>query len=165
MLDMAPKHRRAVIFVCMLIMAFFGTIVGLNSEEPPEITSDHIQDSALIMYPTEWNYRQTINDCGPYSAAAVLRIKTNREIDSAEIVEEMSWRLPNNYTIPWGLEELLKDYDITIATPDVSSLSDSTKLQFLYEQLSLGHPLIILGERDNYEHFITLLGYNTNKNC
>ncbi|MBI4234945.1 hypothetical protein HY604_01450 [Candidatus Peregrinibacteria bacterium] len=40
-------------------------------------------------------------------------------------------------------------------------MNDNEKIALIQQYLSIEQPLIILGERDNYEHYITLLGFNT----
>lgn len=116
---------------------------------------------ALIDYPTHWNFRQPTNGCGPYSAAAVMRTFSHEEIDSKLISREMSWRLPNEYTLPWGIEAMLKSHDISISTPILRYLSDESRLLFLELMLSEKHPVILLGELSGIQHYVTILGFDS----
>jgi len=127
---------------------------------PPEFDEDKILSSHFIEYPTEHNYRQTGNDCGPFNVAAVTRALTGTDVDSSVFADEMTWRLPNDYTLPRGMENLLQDKGLSIETPQLSSLTDRQRIDFLHERLSSGNPVIILGERDDYEHYITLFGFD-----
>jgi hypothetical protein len=146
----------------VLLLLVLSGVYLMQGKKAPEVHPETIASSARIAYPSDFNYRQTINDCGPFNVAAVVRaLKPAEEVDSGVFAAEMKWRLPNNYTIPWGLEKQLKDNDVHIAIPYLKSLSDIDKAAYLREQLSLGHPVIILGERDYYEHYITLLGFDT----
>lgn len=130
---------------------------------PPIIDKNKLATFSTIAYPSKYNYRQTINDCGPFSVAAVIRALTTKEIDTSDIVQDISWRLPNGYTIPWGVEDQLKEHDLTMEIPNVKKLNDIEKITFLKERLSQGYPIIILGERDYYEHYLTLLGFDSTK--
>lgn len=123
----------------------------------------------LPPYPSQYNYRQTVNDCGPFAVAAVVRALTQENVSSAEFAQEIQWRLPNKYTLPRGLEEQLKEHNIKIKTPEVHSLAEDQKIAYLRQELSQNHPLIILGERTEfvgtpYEHYIVLLGFDEGKN-
>lgn len=129
----------------------------------PEINITAVKENATIDYPAEFNYRQTKNDCGPFNVAAIIRALTGKNVSSTLFAQEIGWRLPNKYTLPWGLESQLKNHGISIEKPDFKSLSDDEKITFIQENLSMGRPIIILGERDNYEHYITLLGFDSDK--
>lgn len=142
----------AVIFLVISFVAFHGS--------KPHIDQNLIKESTLIPYPSHYNYRQTKNDCGPFSVAAVVRALKKQDIDSAFFSKGIGWRLPNNYTLPWGLESQLKENDLKIEKPNFKLLNDDEKITLVQEHLSLGNPIIILGERENYEHYVTLLGFN-----
>lgn len=119
--------------------------------------------SASIPYSSEFNYRQTVNDCGPFNTAAIVRALTGQAVSSAEFAEEIGWRLPNNYTIPNGLVKQLESHGLNATAPNVKKLSDEQKIVYLQQELTEGHPIIILGERDGFEHYITLFGFNAEK--
>jgi len=148
-----------ILLVCvfMLLLAYF--FLGLNSK--PEIDKASVKEKALINYPKEFNYRQSKNDCGPFNVAATIRALTNKDVKSALFADEISWRLPNNYTLPWGLEKQLKKNKIRTLKPNFRKLSDDEKILLIQQYLSLGSPIIILGERNNYEHYITILGFDS----
>lgn len=140
------------------ITAYFTTVLG----NKPQVDQTLIKESALIAYPSKYNYRQTKNDCGPYNVAAMVRALKDQDVDSELFAREIGWRLPNKYTLPWGLENQLKENGIKIEKPNFNLLIDDEKIALIQGYLSLGKPIIILGERDGYEHYITLLGFNTN---
>jgi len=123
------------------------------------LIKNHIKESAFLAYPTTYNYRQTKNDCGPFNVAAVIRALTGKNVDSAALAQKIGWRLANGYTLPWGLESQIRSHGINIAKPHVGVLSDDEKITLVRGYLSMGRPIVILGERDNYEHYVTILGF------
>lgn len=149
------------------ILAFLiitiATIVYIARTSPPIIDKDDIKTSFLIEYPTKFNYRQTANDCGPFNVAAVVRTLKKGEVDSGKFSKEIKWRLPNKYTLPIGLKKQLKQNGVIVKAPNLKRLSNEDKIYFLQEQLSQGKPVILLGEKENYQHYITLLGFDASK--
>ncbi len=131
--------------------------------QPPALDEGQIAQSFSFDYPVDYHYRQTINDCGPFNVAAVVRILTEENVDSALFAQEIGWRLPNKYTLPWGMEKQLKENELTIETPNLKPFNDKQRLNYLYQTLSHQKPIILLGEREGYEHYITLLGFERTK--
>lgn len=129
----------------------------------PEPITPKIPDSFIIEYPSKYNYWQTINDCGPFNVAAVVRALSKQEVSSAEFAKTIEGRLPNKYTLPWGMEKQLKENGITIEIPNIKPFSDEEKIKFLQEKLSEGKPIILLGEQGVFEHYITIFGFNKTK--
>lgn len=154
------KTKKSIIFV-LIIIAIIIIIFTLNME--PIIDKNKIKTISLIDYPAKFNYRQTINDCGPFSTAAVVRALKKKEVDSKAFTEKIKWRLPNKYTLPWGIEKQLEENGVVVEKPNLELLSDENKILFLQQQLSLSKPIIILGERNNFEHYITIFGFDASK--
>ena len=159
---MKLKPKNLIILGAALLLVI-GLYLWINNKTS-EIDESKISVSSTIDYPSEFNYRQTVNDCGPFNVAAVVRALSENEVSSAEFAKNIEWRLPNKYTLPWGMEEQLKENGISVEIPNVKALSDEEKITFLQERLSQGNPIIILGERDNYEHYITIFGFNSAEN-
>jgi len=150
----------------ILIFAMIGIgiiLIIISWNGPPVIDENQIKTISLIDYPAKFNFRQTINDCGPFSTAAVVRALKKEEVDSQIFAEKIEWRLPNKYTLPWGIEKQLEENGVVVEKPNLESLSDDDKILFLQQQLSLSKPIIILGERNDYEHYITIFGFNSQK--
>lgn len=141
------------------MLVLFGLFLHFN-KPIAEIDQSKLMASALIPYSSEYNFRQTINDCGPFNVAAMVRALTGEAVDSAEFAETIGWRLPNKYTLPWGMEKQLKENEVIVLIPNVKDLLDSEKLNYLRSELSQKHPIIVLGQQENYEHYITLLGFD-----
>jgi len=150
------------LFLLLAIVSLFTS----RALRVPQLELETLNASALLSYDPEFNYRQTINDCGPFNTAAVVRVLKKDSIDSKNFAETIEWRLPNGYTLPWGLEKQLKENEIETITPHLGSFSDQERVAYLKQELSKGSPIIILGGRDdyvgkNYEHYVTLLGFDS----
>lgn len=116
-------------------------------------------DSRVSYFETDqsMNLRQTGNDCGPFNATFIRNIDESPKnmISVNSVIADTRWRFNNGYTHPIGLEEIL-GWNIGY---DAESLSDEDKIIFLKEELSKGNTLVLLGGRDDYQHYITILGY------
>src|SRR3989338_4117759 len=145
------------VIASVLAYPFLGLLVK------PRIDTIAIKESAFIEYPTEYNYRQSKNDCGPFNVAAVTRALFGKDADSGQFAKEIGWRLPNKYTLPWGLEKQLRTHGISIEKPNFKLLTDGEKITLIQQHLSFDRPIIILGRRDDYQHYMTLLGFDSNK--
>lgn len=144
----------------MFILIIFS-IYFIYFFNTPKIYKSNIVDQKKLNYPSEYNYRQTLNNCGPYNTSAIVRSLTNEEVSSEEFSKNIKWRLSNNYTLPWGLERQLKENNIKIKTPNLRRLDTNERLNYIKEQLSLGNPLIILGEKEGIQHYISIFGFNS----
>ena len=153
-IDMRTVKKLLLVFVVITLGLLFW-------DRLPAIDESVIKSSVLMDYPSEFNYVQTVNDCGPFSVAAVVRALKGEEVDSNVFVEEIKWRLPNGYTLPWGLEKQLGENGVEVEKVDVEGLSDDEKVLFLQEKLSLGMPVIILGEVNGIEHYVTVFGFDS----
>ncbi|MEK7523720.1 MAG: hypothetical protein AAB588_01690 [Patescibacteria group bacterium] len=155
--SMIPKNKKILVGLIILLVVVGGIIIRSNK---PSIDQSIIKESAFIPYPPQYNYRQTKNDCGPFNVAAVVRALKKQDFDSRSFVKKIGWRLLNNYTLPWGLENQLEENGIKIEKPRFDLLTDGEKIVLVRQHLSLGKPIIMLGEQDNYQHYLTLLGFN-----
>src|SRR3989338_4079034 len=99
--NMILKNKK--ICIGLVILATLTGFVVVRGGKP-DVDQSLIKASASIFYPSAYNYRQTKNDCGPFNIAAVVRVLKDENVDSASFAEEIGWRLPNKYTLPWGLE-------------------------------------------------------------
>lgn len=155
---MRPK---TIVLIFLFSIILLSGIYFVVNNKDSAVDKNLVKQSSFIEYPSEYNFRQTRNDCGPYNTAAVVRALLKKEINSAEFSKNISWRLPNKYTLPWGLEKQLREYDISIEIPNVKNLSDGDKIALLRERLSRGRAIIILGGRENYQHYISIFGFDS----
>ncbi len=57
-------------------------------------------------------YRQTLNNCAPYSVMAVINVLTKEMKDPELLAKETAWRIMKNLTFPQGLIDLLHKYNV-----------------------------------------------------
>lgn len=148
--------------VGVFIVAFVVYYQTIKPQSPlAKIQKTETPARAALAYPGEYNFRQSINDCGPFAAAAAIRIVTGAPIDSQQLVKELPVRLPSGGTLPHSLEVALKNHGLTARAESFadSTLTDDERLQRLSLYLSQGHPVILLGEKTGVQHYITLVGY------
>lgn len=95
---------------------------------------------------------------------AVVNIFSEKPVTVEKMKEEMKWRLKNNYTLPFGLESLLRKYRIKIRTHNLAGKIEMEKIDFLKYHLSRGRAVILLGKIQGTAilHYLTLLGYQKN---
>ena len=113
-----------------------------------------------IDYPSAYNFSQTSIECGAFSVAAVMRILNGSEVNSMELYDQMKWKIGNDGILPFGLKAELQKQDIKTEIPKLRSYSDRERIAFLQERLSAGSPIIVLGEKYDYQHYFTILGFN-----
>ena len=163
------KHKnkgfKRALIIWVLSLAIIYSYKGFNAyatnEEIEKITN--IPNQHEISYSSDDLYRQDYNGCGPFSAA-VMRILLNEDVDSLQVSAAMPLRIPRRKsTIPEGIEKYLRNQWISVSTPKLEHLSDEEKLNYLRYHVSQDHPIILLVDLWWYQHFFTLLGYNTKR--
>lgn len=122
--------------------------------------ANELPERAIIPFHSSLNFRQGYNDCGPFSAKAMINAVRGKNIPLKELKSKLKWRLKNNYTLPPGMEGLLKKYKIKIKTIKLGRLSDQQRIVELKRHLNGGKPIILLIGIGRYQHYITLLGYD-----
>jgi hypothetical protein len=115
---------------------------------------------SFIPYASAYNFAQTYNDCGPYNSAAVVRALTGENVSSAEFAKTITHRIKYKWTLPEGITEQLNQYGIKSDMPDFSEFSDYEKITYLREQLALQHPVVLLIKKDDFQHYITIFGFD-----
>ncbi|MBN1494976.1 C39 family peptidase [Candidatus Peregrinibacteria bacterium] len=131
-------------------------------ERQPESESEKAT-SALISYLSEYNFAQTYNDCAPYNAAAVVRALTGTNVSSAEFARTISYRMEYNWTLPEGIIKQLNQNDISTLIPDLSAINDLEKIEYLRDRLLQKHPVILLVKKEDFQHYITIFGFDSTK--
>ncbi len=148
-----------IAFVALLII---GSVYFLGLfRHTPKITSSDIPSQFSLRVATDSNFRQGPNQCGPYAAAIFVNtFKPTADVQPELFVEQLPWKLPGGYTHPRALESLIRKRGLKVQAFDAGSLSDEEKIRFLRQQIASGLPVILLTYMYDYQHYITLLGYD-----
>lgn len=139
------------------VMVLIAIGIGIRLYRPAYALSD-APLNAFVAYRSGWNYRQGINECGPYTAAAIMRA-LGTDVASSDIAAETPWRWENGYTIPWGLESVIRTHGLTVKTYAVQKYNANDKLLAVRDELAAGNPVILLGEKTGFPHYYAVFGY------
>lgn len=149
------RLRIAFLFLAALLFFNFG-------DKKSKTQGECIADISLIDYPQEYNYRQISTYCGPFSTAACVRVKNEIDVDSFEFTDEIGWKLFDWGTLPIGLKRQLKKNDLEVEILHLSSKTEEARLHILQRELMNQNPIILLGEKHNYQHssFCFTIGFD-----
>jgi predicted double-glycine peptidase len=151
-----------ILFVILLIALVFGFIF-LRSI--PSFGIKFNENNSLINYlkmSDEIYYRQTLNNCAPYSVMGVINILKGEIKDPETLAKETKWRIIKNLTFPQGLIDLLRKYNIKAKEYSLKIYSNNEKIIWLKNQIDSGNPVILLVKVKNIQHYFTVIGYDEN---
>jgi hypothetical protein len=106
-------------------------------------------------------YRQTLNNCAPYSVMAVINILQNKIVDPEKLASETTWRLTKNLTYPQGVLDLLAKYDIKTMEYILFSYNNNEKVNWIKNTISNDKPIIFMVGLKHVRHFFTIIGYDS----
>lgn len=152
---------KKIFLVFLLLILTFAVFV--TTDKSPKIDQGKISQASIVNYDQQFNLRQKSVECAAFTVSAVVRALTSQELDPFELFEDMSWKIPNYGIHPWGLEKELKKHNLEIQIPNLTSLNKTQKLNFLKQELSQKHPIILLGEKDGFQHYFTIFGFDSNQ--
>ncbi|MEK7623792.1 MAG: hypothetical protein AAB408_03950 [Patescibacteria group bacterium] len=146
------------VLVGVLVLIFI--IISVVRPTPVIDVKADLPPAVMMAYPSEYNFRQTPNACGPYNTAAVVRTLSGQDVSSEEFARAIDWKIPRFGTHPFGLEKQLEKHGIHVESYSLRSLAKEERIIFLKQQLAEKRPVILLVERHGYEHYVTLFGYD-----
>ena len=156
--------KKLKVSLIILILLGLGALAFLRSF--PSLVNPHEPDIQTYSIHMDENlfYRQSLNNCGPYSVMAVTSILRNDEAapDPEVLAKQMKWRIRKNMTFPQGVISLLHDNKIKTKEYVLYTKSDSQKISFLKEQILHDTPIILLIRQHGILHYVTVLGFDDN---
>ena len=162
MKSFSKKWIKIVSMVILLVLAVFFVFF---SRMIPSFGLNIIPDNNVINYleiSNEIYYRQTINNCGPYSVMGVINVLTGEKRDPELLVKETKWRIMKNLTFPQGIIDLLHKHKIKTKEYSLKLYSNDEKINWLKNQIDNGNPVILLVKVKNIQHYFTVIGYDEN---
>lgn len=156
---------RPKIIVVSLFFTAFGLLVivclALGRAFPSSIKiSNSIVKEKKLEMDSRLFYRQSYNNCGPYSVMAVLNLLKHENPDPEELASKMKWRMDKNLTFPQGVIDLLSDNGVRTEEFILKGRNDEEKILWLKTNLMKGFPIIVLLKVKNVLHYVTILGYD-----
>lgn len=151
------KILSAIIFIIILvfILFFFKAFPSVRIE-----IKEYNRAINYLNISNEIYYRQTFNDCAPYSVMAVINIIKGEIKDPIILAREMQWRSVRRLTLPQGLISLLNKYNIKTKEYSLKIYSDDEKAIWLKNQIDNGNPIILLVKYKRSQHYFTVIGYD-----
>lgn len=144
------------LFLILVFLIIFGRAV------PSKISISSNKQSNQLFMNTDLFYRQTINNCGPYSVMAVTNILKNEINDPERLSKEMTWRIYKNLTFPQGVVNLLHKYNIRTKEYNLNGKTYNQKIDWLKTSIDNETPVILLIKIHHILHYVTVLGYDEN---
>ncbi|MCR5606518.1 MAG: C39 family peptidase [Treponema sp.] len=147
-----------ILFVFSLLLLCFGRGIPSFIPKPDKIFGDKY----YLKMDRNLFYRQTMNNCGPYSVMAVINILQQENKEPEILAKEMKWRIYKNLTFPQGVVNQLHENGIKIKEYVLKHKSDEDKIDWLKETVFQGKPVICLIKIHHVLHYVTVLGYDEN---
>ncbi|MDR0524706.1 MAG: C39 family peptidase [Spirochaetaceae bacterium] len=151
--------KKISIFFAVLLFVF--TMVFLRTV--PSVGLKIMENTNSLKYlkiSNEIYYRQTLNNCAPYTVMGVINILTGEIKDPEILAKETKWRLIKNLTFPQGIIELLHKYNIKTKEYSLKLYSNNEKIIWLKNQIDNQTPVILLVKVKNIQHYFTIIGYD-----
>jgi len=154
-LKIIPVIFGMVIFIFLLFFLRFFPSSGLEIFKPDRAIN-YLNISKDIYY------RQTFNDCAPYSVMAVINILKGEIKDPEILAKEIKWRSVTKLVFPQGLIDLLRKYNIIAKEYSLKIYSTDKKVNWLKSQIDNGNPIILYVKIRQSQHYFTIVGYDEN---
>ena len=155
--------KKIVLISAIIFLALISLLLIFGRTFPSFITITNLSnDASYLKLDNDLFYRQTLNNCGPYSVMAVVNILAEKRLNPEKLSEEMSWRIYKNLTFPQGVINLLHKYGIKTKEFVLKNQKDTEKIIWLKNQIEQGRPVILLIKIHHVLHYITIIGYNEN---
>lgn len=156
------KRKIILLLASIILLGIFIFLIIFGRALPSRIFSSSNKGTNYLLMNTDMFYRQTINNCGPYSVMAVTNILKNEINDPEKLSKEMTWRIYKNLTFPQGVVNLLHKYKVRTKEFNLNGKSDNKKIDWLKTNIDNGKPVVLLIKIHHVLHYVTVLGYDEN---
>ncbi len=151
-----------VISILLVASALFLLCFGRAIPSYLKKRNNSLPNSYYLKMNKNLFYRQTLNNCGPYSVMAVINILSNEEKDPEILSKQMKWRTYKNLTFPQGVINQLHENEIKTKEYVLKGKSEQDKINWIKETISQKKPIICLIKIHHVLHYVTILGYDEN---
>ncbi len=151
-------RKSIIIFAGLFLISVFlyGRYI-LSPFPSDDYTSGKIPSQYAVDIMDNRFEKQGRNQCSAFSTAFVLR-NFGEKANGTEVYQHLSHKIPvSGYVLPKGVFDYLKQSGLKVQIL-------RGNLKDLKVRLSQGNPVIVLvGKGFRWQHYMTLVGYNTNK--
>lgn len=154
------KRKIILLLASIILLGILIFLITFGRALPSKIFSSSNKGTNYLLMNTDMFYRQTINNCGPYSVMAVTNILKNEINDPEKLSKEMTWRIYKNLTFPQGVVNLLHKYKVRTKEFNLNGKSDNKKIDWLKTNIDNGKPVVLLIKIHHVLHYVTVLGYD-----
>ena len=165
MLERKMKKRKIVLNSILIFLAVFVIFLLCFGRVIPSFVpkgNNLFYDSYYLKMDKNLFYRQTLNNCGPYSVMAILNILRDEEKDPEILSKQMKWRIYKNLTFPQGVVNQLHENGIKTKEYVLKTKSNEDKINWIKETVFQKKPIICLIKIHHVLHYVTILGYDEN---
>lgn len=157
------RKKNIISFGVISIMAIAGIGMVLFSRMLPSIQLQIFEGNKAVNYldiSDDILFRQTLNNCAPYSVMGVVNVLTGKKPDPEVLAGETTWRIMKNLTFPQGLIDLLRKNNIKTREYSMKLYSQDQKVIWLKNRIDSGNPVILLVKVKGIQHYFTVIGYD-----
>ena len=155
--------KTVLIILAVLMLALIITFVFLSTKLTLPSFSDRnetVLTDVTLKWSSSLNKRQSHNSCAAYSTMAFLYVASDSIFDPERINSEMTGRLTNKTTYPWGITSYLKSQGIKSKIYWFGLLNDATRIKWIKQMVYRNAPVILEVGSRKYLHYVTILGYS-----
>lgn len=158
------KRRSKAGLGIFILLLTIGCIFITNKLHIKPATFFQVKSAILSKNSIKWDDRlnllQTRNACASYSSMAFIYSQTGELVDPEFINKNITGKMKNNYTYPWGIVNYLYKHDIRTSIYWHGLMPDSEKIRWIKTKIYAGAPVIVITATDTYLHYISVLGYD-----
>ncbi|PIE97302.1 MAG: hypothetical protein CR988_08345 [Treponema sp.] len=159
------KTKKLILLLLTIAVIFLIWACGTFSCIGAKIDKD-LPDTKFLKMSKNLFYRQTYNNCAPYSVMAVINILKGESPNPEVLAKQTPYRTKSNLTYPIGVVKQLSSNGIKAREYFLWGFNNKKKLQWLKTQINSGRPVILLiaikGRTSDVRHYVTVLGYDKN---
>ncbi|MBN2353402.1 MAG: C39 family peptidase [Spirochaetales bacterium] len=157
---MGRKYKLFIVVGILCLLIFTLLIIGRALPSIGVIITQNKDGAHSLRIDKNIFYRQTYNNCAPYSVMAVIGILRNKNIDPEKLSSEITWRIGKNLVYPTGIIELLTKYGIRSDEYILSPFTEKEKINWLKNKIDDEKPIILLIGLPKVRHYVTVIGYD-----
>ena len=160
--DSMQKKTIASISLFAIFLFFTGALFVFGRAFPSviHVKAEKTAERYALPFDNSLCYRQTLNNCGPYSVAAVLNVVKGEKLSPELLAKKMPWRIRKNLTFPRGLVKLLRTHNVKTKEYVLKAKSTQEKIDWIKGVVSHDFPVIVLIKVNHVQHYLTVLGYD-----